>query len=454
MEYDVYWELPSGVDLETFLKKHPPEFKFKIDYFYYIVDYISKGMDQEDLDNNSGFINVNAQKLQATNHNYKLYLEHLLKHRFLRTDMNYVVGSKSKGFLINSYKGFEATVKRIEISDFVIIKKKIREAKSHIQQFKETCKQYPHLTKWFNEKLQIDVEGATQKVAELFPEDLNAIRGTKKGHPSKWAKRYKAIYSIHKFNKQDFYYGVDENVGRFHSNLTNIKKELRSYITYDGEKLVNIDIKNSQPLMSILLFKEEFYKNKGQLINLYNIQTALLLLNNNKSINKYSSYNSSIIMLVKALKSIDKQEVSYYSDMVNSGEFYQKLSTILFPKAAFDKSRLKTLTFSVFFSKNRFIGQPHAKDKRAFKKHFPEVYNIFRIIKKNNHRALAHILQRIESTLMIEKVVSRIASERPELPIFTIHDSITTTVGNEDYVKMIFIEEAFKLTGLNVRIGI
>ncbi len=42
---------------------------------------------------------------------------------------------------------------------------------------------------------------------------------------------------------------------------------------------------------------------------------------------------------------------------------------------------------------------------------------------------------------MLQAVTKRIAKERPRLPIYTIHDSIATTEGNEYYVKRILEEK-------------
>jgi len=134
--------------------------------------------------------------------------------------------------------------------------------------------------------------------------------------------------------------------------------------------------------------------------------------------------------------------------------FYERISALIYPSGKFDKKKIKTMIFVVFFSNNRYMGQPEALSKRKFKEHFPQTYEIFRRIKVNNHTALAHILQRIESLIMIQNVVVRIAKERPELPIFTIHDSVVTTVGNEEYVSSLIKEEVFRLTGLNARLGI
>lgn len=450
MYEDIYWELPNGVDVEGFLKKHTPEFKYKIDHFYSIIDYLCKGMEKEDLNDNKGFINLNAQKLQKANHNYKKYLDHLVKNQFLRTDMKYIVGKKSFGYIINEYKTYKSSPQKIEIKDWTIQKKKIAEIKELEKELKQSAKTHPYLTKWFNEKLQIDNQGAELKVEELFPEQIGPIKGTRKGKASTWTKRYKAIQSIHKFANKEFYYGADDNVGRFHSNLTNIKRELRHFITYDGQKLVNVDIKSAQPLFSTLLLNKEFWTKKGELLSINHFPSIIPFLSNSSS----NSISSTIIMLVKTLQNIDSKLLKKYKSFVYSGIFYEKISRLFYPRSPFEKQKIKEMIYTVFFSSNRFIGQPGAKAKRDFRTNFPEIYEVFSLIKKNNHRALAHILQRIESTIMIQHVAKRISEERPELPIFTIHDSLATTVGNQDYVSLIIKEETARLTGLNAKLGL
>lgn len=443
-----YWEIPSSIDLEDFLKKNPPNFKYNIDHFYLIIEYLCKAMDLEDIDETAGFINLNAQILQSKVHNYKKYLNHLLDNGFIRTDMRYVVGKKSKGFLINSYRSHKAFTELIPIKTFITKRNRTIEKNHFENSLRETSKKYPYLTKWFNEKLQINKDEAMKKVEELFPEQTGGIRGPIKGKPSIWNKRYKAVLAIDKIANKEFYYSVDDNVGRFHSNLTNIKKELRNYITYDGQKLVNIDIKNSQPLFSLLLLDLEFYKEKKGQITISNIPTSKQLLSNSKQ-----SYPTTIIMLVKLIEKIDNQDIKNYIDIVNSGKFYEQVSKLINPYDNFDKQKIKQMIFTVFFSNNRFIGQPEAQSKRDFKDAFPSVYKIFNQLKVKNHAALAHILQRIESEIIIQKVTKRIAAEKPDLPIFTIHDSVATTVGNEEYVSKIIKEEVLKLTGLNVQLG-
>ena len=449
---ELYWEIPSSINLEEFLEKYPPTFvsRPKKDYFYSLIEHMASGMDEQDLDTNEGFINMNAQKMQKFNRNYKLYLDHLLNNNFILTDMEYIPGKKSKGYLLNKYKSHNCDVKRIRVDDPTIRRKKRAELKKELKEKNKADKKYKHITKWFNSKLKIDSEGAIKKVEELFPEQIGSIKGKKKGKPSIWAKRYKAIYSINKFANQDFYYSVDNNVGRFHSNLTNIKRELRDYITYDGQKLINVDIKNAQPLFSTLLLQKSFYQNQSELLNFFTFSSFLQLLlpPSSKPITNYSS-NTTIIMLVERLKKLTDKGFGEYENYVHSGDFYKKLAVTMYTKQPYDKQAMKEMVFTIFFSNNRLVTQ----SKKDFKAHFSNVYEVFRLIKVKNHRALAHLLQRIESKIMIETVASRIAKECPNLPFFTIHDSILTTLGNEKYIAKIIKEEAFRLTGLITKFG-
>lgn len=435
----LFWEIPTSIDLEGFLTRYPPDFRYKIDHFYYIVDYLCRGMERKDLDDNQGYVNLNAARLQKVNHNYRKYLGHLLQNRFLLTDMKYSVGKKSKGYLLNSGKQHYSSISRIEIKDLVIHRHVLRERKEQQALTDTARKQYPHLTKWF-EGLELDRDKAIKRLDEIYPEQTGGIRGTKKGKASDWAKRFRSVMAIDKIMGKEFYFTLDNSVGRFHSNLTNLKKELRSFITYKGQKLVNVDIKNSQPLLSTLLLKKQNYQSP--------LFKSIFQLTN-PSI----SYKSYTIMIVKTLEKIGKQDIEKYILFVAAGNFYQQMHELMYPALPFDKQKVKSMIFMIFFSHNRYMGQPKAEPKRRFKQFFPSTYEIFRLLKKSDYTALSRILQRLESMIVIQNVVPRVARERPDLPIFTIHDSVVTTEGNEQYIASVMIEEIKKLTGLDAQLG-
>jgi hypothetical protein len=106
---------------------------------------------------------------------------------------------------------------------------------------------------------------------------------------------------------------------------------------------------------------------------------------------------------------------------------------------------VKKIMFQVFFSKN----QTSTKVKGLFAEIFPSVDYAFRYIKANNklkrdkHKELAHRLQRKESDIMLNMVVPEISKRMPSVPIWTIHDSIVTTVGNEVAIRQI-MEKIFQ----------
>ena len=446
------WLIPESIDLEEILKKDPPKFSYKIDHFYYLIDLIVQASDLEDLDNDSGYVRLNAKRLQYFNKNYNHYLEYLRK-KFVGRSKQYVVGKESFGYRI-LLKSDLKNLKAVPIIDFKIRQKIKAEYVEHKLEMGKGVKKHKHLTQWFNKFLTIDEEGALKMVDELFPYKpaTGGIWGPVKGRASKVAKRYKAFSSIQKFVNQDFYYSVDENIGRFHSNIANIKKELRAFIRYDGQKLVNVDIKNSQPLFSTLLLTRAFYNSHSKPINIYHIPSVLPLLStpHHKLLSTISHY----IMIVESSETLYSKGFGKYIFLVNSGEFYRKISSVIAPGKPYNKAEMKTMMFMVFFSSNRFIGQPEAHFKRLFRANFPEVYEVFKMVKKGSHASLSHILQRIESNIIVERAARRISEESPNLPIFTVHDSIATTVGNEKYISDVIKEEVFKYTGLKAQIGI
>jgi hypothetical protein len=55
----------------------------------------------------------------------------------------------------------------------------------------------------------------------------------------------------------------------------------------------------------------------------------------------------------------------------------------------------------------------------------------------------------MESYLMYQRIVPRITYERPELPVFPIHDSLATLEGQENYVQEIMKQEISRAIHIN-----
>lgn len=255
----------------------------------------------------------------------------------------------------------------------------------------------------------------------------------------------------------------DDNGYRYHSNLTNMRGLIRNAVTYDGKKLVAVDICNSQPYFSLLLLEKKFwsqiwtfFKNepkKSVKDDPRLLSTLYSRLKLNKSKDRITI--TSIIMLGEMMLALMdkglKEDVKNYKDLVVAGQLYEFLEEHfkrIIDLPTIDRTTAKIALLQAFFSDNRFIGTEEAAPKRCFSQLFPSVYKVFSTVKRKDKRTLALLLQNFESYFIVDVISRRIGTEYPDLPIFTIHDSIVTTVGNEALVSSIISEELEKGVGV------
>src|SRR5205085_1352704 len=64
---------------------------------------------------------------------------------------------------------------------------------------------------------------------------------------------------------------VDSTTYRFHSTITSLRSEFRNFITYDKREIVSLDLKNSQPFISTVILKPEFWTNDSSITNIFDI---------------------------------------------------------------------------------------------------------------------------------------------------------------------------------------
>ena len=120
---EIYWQIPSGINLATILIDNPPAFKrkVKIDVFYFILDQITKGVWLANIEENKGIIEIHSDKLQSFNHDYKEYVEYLIANNIIATDNHYIIGSKSKGYyFVNLKPNLEEPLEEILVTDTLI----------------------------------------------------------------------------------------------------------------------------------------------------------------------------------------------------------------------------------------------------------------------------------------------------------------------------------------------
>jgi hypothetical protein len=190
---------------------------------------------------------------------------------------------------------------------------------------------------------------------------------------------------------KDWFFCSDSKTGRVFNNVTSLPRALRPFIRLDGRRTVEIDVANCQPLL---------------LLSLYN----------------------------------GEPERKAFEDAVKDGYFYEMLNSELKePYPIESRSDLKLAVFEEYlFCKEKKYPWQIA---RAFKKHFPVLYERVNLFKRPSHKELAILLQKTEADLIIGNVVGTIA-KTSQIPILTVHDSVITLPEYADEVKQI-IERAF-----------
>ena len=438
--------IPNNLNLEEHIKQYPTtDIKpFKIIKLAYIIDILTSHMNVDLVD---GYKNLNAEILKTRIDNYNKYLSYLVWTHVLESDNLIIPGEKSRAYRFTIQ--FQTKVKEVEYSDFAF-EKNLRNRKGFV---KRSLKGPKYLNKFYNDKLKIDERAfeINEVIYKLKMNNDNLLdydyKNKKMKNPLK--QRNSAYKSMMKIKNVEHNNSRDKTSKRYHSNLSRLSDILRNFITYNGKKIVSIDLVNSQPYFSNRILDYKFWKDEKKIKKGDKINYELIK-------NLYRNYNKKIIiksnllyiMLRTIAESVDSKGVERYAKLVVEGELYEYIEneSNKWGEKIEGRKAVKQIVFFILFSSNR----QHSEGKTAFKKIFPEVYKVFAEIKKGDkkeYKFLSILLQRLESYLFIDVICKRIAKEYPEALMITIHDSIATTYEYEDVVSSIISEELEKATG-------
>ena len=425
--------IPKKLNLEKLLKENPPGFKWHIDDFRYIIGTIVRMKATNKDYQEKEYVPLSSKILQGKLRNYNQCLKYLNDFGVIEINKQYIPGTKSRGYKIARAYG-ECVSDPVKLTKWSLVKAD----KEFVKAEKKFNKEYDYLIKWFQPPdLNIDVHGAEVFLQRLYSVEMEA------GDTGALDKYYRRMDSINFLEKGIYYLHVDDNVKRFWSNLCNLKSELRNFISYRGQQLCSVDIKNSQPFFSILLFNPDFYEETGTHLKLKDLSTKIYhtLLPIIPTIQSIltSFIQSNYIMLVKSDESKASSNLELYCTLVDKGRLYSFISDRFFEETGArynisvpeEKKKIKQAFFYTMYSPNNAFSDERGQMKRIFKELFPTVYKIFALIKKKNHSHLPVILQLIESEIVVRRTARTLSERYPEMPLYTIHDNIATLANDE-----------------------
>lgn len=467
---------PEYLDIDAIIKANPiPKGKgIHRDNLLFIIHCIMVRMAYlstehlKRLGKQDGFLPLNAKYLESKISRYKNNVEYLKNVGIIETDDSYLTKNVSKGYrLTGTFRG--QGFKKTAIT-YLPLCRKIKKD-SPFRKDKIAAKEFPYLAKWFQTgKLEIDFKEACNWINESEKSELllinnnNSLSNSKKlAEKKKTFEKYRGFRMLAtRLEEKSYYFNKDEFGNRLHTNLTNLPKELRNFLSYDGQNLVSIDIRNSQPYMSIPLLSKKFWQSKP----IPGKPTLFKIDSNMYKDRKWDKYKRNIIIMFndssEILSSSDFQLAEFVKNVTN-GTFYEHLISVFDKSQSIDlgtsepekRVNVKKMVLTVLFDfDNKFYNKAENSAYQAFRKEFPTVSKIFRHVKEGGYRSLAKILQKIESYLILSVICKRISKETPHIPIFTIHDSIVTTAGNEEYVQSVMKEELEKAIGLAPKFSI
>lgn len=426
--------IPMNIDIDRILEENPPDFNYERDCFVYIIHLIHyiPSRKRDSIDENNGFTHVNRKKLQGRVHEYKRYIEYLKRVGIVDEDRHYIPSKKSMGLKIT--ERYNSAIIPVSITKWTLIKNILYLNNQFNVKLTEDLE---YLKLWFNDKIEVDFLGGLSDLRTI--QELELDNPEIKHEALKFNSR---LLPFLKLYRKDYNFHVDNTGFRLHTNITQTKSELRKYIKYDGKTLCAIDIVNSQPFLSIALLDNEVF--------LYN---NLL----DKITNPIHISNPDFpIMVVEKIKSIkNKSDVILFKELVSSGQFYENFAKLLVENEIIEndtesnlRETAKDITFCTIYSPNTFVG--FKESVKLFKQQFPNVFEIFKIIKKGhgNHPAFAICLQRLEAELVLHKICKEISIDRPDIFIATLHDSIITTEDHVSYVRSVMYRVLKKNIGI------
>lgn len=463
--------IPNNILIEQLLSEYPLDIPHAKDYLIYIMHLIygiPAFKKDTAIKNDSGYTNLHSTFLQNRVKQYPIVVDWLLARGIFETDGHYIKGKKPIGYRFT--KDYRVEHKDVLITCKTLIKsirtKRYKDTSilkpENLPDFDITTdnrkgvtysqlaeERLSYLRKWFNPMLQIDFNTAKQFLQNLLDQNKDNVLAEQLTHN---VNCWKLV--LNSFNNPDVRFYVDETAGRLHTSLTNLKSSLRAFITYSDQVLISVDIRNSQPLLSLALLDYCLFDRNRMLerISLYN----------NKFRKGSSTSPSSLgTILVNFIREHSQSgDVLHYRELVLSGKLYDHFGLILKEKGIIDgevtelRNAAKKEVFAAIFSHNNSINLKKSQGLRIFKATFPNVYEVFRIIKMGEHRTLACILQNLEAETVLHSACKDIALTNSDIPLFTIHDSIVTTKEHIDIVTKKLSEHVYAVINANPAIKI
>ncbi|WJJ96339.1 hypothetical protein [Algibacter luteus] len=454
LEESIFNRLKKEVKLNNLIHLKGKK-RIKLDIACYFIHLISYQEAQAKDKADNGFVFLNAKILQKRHHNYKVYFDFLIEKAFIEFRTYSIKKKVSKSFKIIKPKTRHYKFVKYDPESFVFKRNLKKGYDARVKKADKSCK---HLTKWLcPEYLSVDYDNAIDYVNSVKMED---------------SKKHQRRWMIEMLNEGFIYYQRQGKDNRLHSILTNMPKDLRPFLRLKNETMVSLDIKASQPYLYTGLLKLIFLDRDETHIDNY-LSTIV-----KKDICEVIKDVIVTVMIKESLKSVDFKEIEDFIYLIENEDIYsyiganfseEFLYSIQTPLGISDKFYNKKSSCKVTKPFNTIRDYCKAvmleflycsngnKEARynELKRILPnKIFELSEKLKSKEKSMFPIFLQNIEANLIIDQITKGIALKNPEIPMFTIHDSIATTHEYAGLIKEELTNQLFEFNGIKPQITI
>ncbi len=438
-------------DLEAFFNEHGSARKLKIDNALYIVGLITelesnyRNQSEEEFDN---YIPLDSQLLKQVISKYNIYLELLVEQDFLDKKNYSTDRRRSNAFKITDKYLDDVEWQSYELTNPILLKKFDEKGLSEYHKVKwEQVEQHrPHLIKFFNDKLKIKDDRAYQVTLVKSGDNERSFRTS--------------LQIITEFRKKIWKASTSNGDNRLHTNLTRCPKAIRQFISYDGEPIVGCDIKSSQPFFLAVLITAIIKKDKSLLEK---IKATKILSNTvieelfslDLDVEELRRYTNEILNGDIYLDLAEQIEFKYNEDSKPYRDVYNSKGKKV--KGRFTARKVVTYNSERDLVKQVFMeilySSPDTRIPEAtvFRERYPSIHKIVKCLHGNNVK-FSYLLQYVEAYILLDEVAFRFSKEFPDIPIWSIHDSLVTTEQHKETLKDFMVKEIKSITGLKPKV--
>ena len=458
--------LPHNLSKTDFLKHKPAHYDDTewIDGCRWVVhsikelDFIKKYKGSSEF---SPLYSIILKKILGNN--YRDFINGLIDAQIIETDEEYsATGHQCFGFKL-SEKYDSSPIKYVTLTSKTLKNAILNYRKERIKKLKQKALPLAHLVRWLSEPSNLTIDKvAALEFLESYKRKLQTELSKRKLKP-----KYKKIqqgfidkryYKI-KFQIENWdisaQLSIDDSGGRVYSSLTGLPSIFRNFLQFKGEKLVSLDLKNSQPFNFLFLLKKEFWKSYTSGITLKRLNKELYDYITNKQRNNITIPNIMFPKTPETQYSKGLQDANFLN-LVTEGKLYEFICHHFYghftTTSGIDRFSTRNLTKKqvlklMYSNPKRYNPEVKAIFKK-FKETFPIEGGIMEILKQRKHNDLSVLLQTIEAQMLLHRIGKRIFLHNPNIPLYSIHDSLVTTEQYAPVVKQIMEDEYNNHLGL------